>query len=67
MQAKQGKIEESCASWNLAIDAMDGIRSARARNFVTDIRAVLATHKGRTVPAAAALDTRAASFLRTTA
>jgi hypothetical protein len=66
VQASQGNIEESCATWNRALDAMDGIQSARTRNVVTDIRAVLATHRGRAVPAAAALDARVASYLRAT-
>jgi hypothetical protein len=64
VQANQGNVEESCATWNRAIDAMDGVRSARTRNVVTDMRAVLATHRGRAMPAAVALNERAASYLR---
>ncbi|WP_322779793.1 hypothetical protein [Frankia sp. Cas4] len=67
VQASQGAIEEACVTWNRAMDAMDGIRSARTRNVVADIRAVLATHRRRSVPAAITLETRASDFLRTTA
>jgi hypothetical protein len=64
VQACRGNVEESCATWNRAIDAMDGVRSARTRNVVTDMRAVLATHRGRATPAAVALNERATTFLR---
>ncbi|WP_211588946.1 Tat pathway signal protein [Allorhizocola rhizosphaerae] len=63
VQARQGNLDEACATWNTALDAMDGIRSARARQTVADMRSALSPFRGRGFAAANALDARAAAYL----
>lgn len=63
VQARQGAIEEACATWSRALDAMDGIHSARARRTAADMRRALSPVRGRGVPAVAELDARAAAYL----
>jgi tetratricopeptide (TPR) repeat protein len=64
VQARQGNIEEACASWSRALDAMDGVRSGRTHQVVVDMRSVLSPLRRREVRAVAELDGRAASYLR---
>ncbi|MGW2328734.1 hypothetical protein ACWC5C_23690 [Streptomyces sp. NPDC001700] len=64
MQLKGGSIEQACATWNRAMDHMDGVRSVRARKAVTRMRSDLARFRARGVRCAAELDERAVEFLR---
>ncbi|MGA5182908.1 tetratricopeptide repeat protein [Streptomyces pseudogriseolus] len=63
MQLKRGQIEQACATWNRALDHMDGVRSVRTRKAVTSMRRDLARFRARGVRCAAELDERAAGFL----
>jgi hypothetical protein len=63
VQARQGAIEEACATWSHALEAMDGIHSARTRRTVADMRRALSTVRGRGVTAVAELDRRATRYL----
>jgi hypothetical protein len=65
VHARRGEIDQACSTWSTALDAMDGINSARARQTVVDMRAALAAFRGRGVPAAVELDARACSYLNT--
>ncbi len=67
VQARQGNLDEACASWSTALDAMDGIRSARARQTVADMRSALSPFRRRGIATAAELDARAAAYLATAA
>ncbi|HET8661610.1 MAG TPA: Tat pathway signal protein [Micromonosporaceae bacterium] len=64
VQARQGSIEEACATWSRALDAMDGVRSGRTRQVAVDMRSVLSPFRQRGIRAVAELDARAASYLR---
>ena len=64
VQAHQGNIEEACATWSRALDAMDGVRSGRTRRVAHDIRSVLSPFRQRGIRAVTELDARAASYLR---
>ncbi|AUA14116.1 hypothetical protein CFP59_06294 [Streptomyces malaysiensis subsp. malaysiensis] len=63
MQLKGGSIEQACATWNRAMDHMDGVRSVRTRKAVTGMRSGLARFRARGVRCAADLDERAVEFL----
>jgi tetratricopeptide (TPR) repeat protein len=63
VQARQGNIEEACTTWSRALDAMDGIHSARARNTVANMRRALTPVRGRGIRAVTDLDNRAATYL----
>lgn len=63
MQLKRGRIEEACATWNRAIDHMDGVQSMRTRRAVKNMRKNLARFRARGVRCAAELDERALDFL----
>ena len=63
VQAQQGGIEQACATWSRALDAMDGVRSGRTRQVAADMRTTLSAVRGRGIPAVAGLDARAASYL----
>ncbi|GAB3943690.1 Tat pathway signal protein [Kribbella albertanoniae] len=63
IQARQGAAEEACATWSTALDAMDGVTSARTRQTAVDMRPVLATFRSRGVQAAHEVDQRAANYL----
>ncbi|MGH3766095.1 MAG: hypothetical protein ACRDTX_13265 [Pseudonocardiaceae bacterium] len=65
VHARRGEIDQACSTWSTALDAMDGITSARARQTVVDMRAALSVFRGRGVPAAVELDTRARAYLNT--
>jgi hypothetical protein len=62
-QARQGEIEAACASWNRALDAMDGVRSGRTRHVAADMRAVLSPFRRRGLRYVADVDARAARYL----
>jgi tetratricopeptide (TPR) repeat protein len=63
VQARQGNIEEACDTWDRALNAMDGISSARTRAVATGMRSAVSPLRNRGIPAVAALDTRAAAYL----
>lgn len=65
VHARRGEIDEACFTWSTALDAMDGIRSARARQTVVDMRAALSAFRRSSVPAAVELDARASAYLNT--
>ncbi|MFD9631833.1 hypothetical protein [Streptomyces violascens] len=62
-QAKQGGIEQACATWSRAIDTMAGVRSARTLKAVRSLRSDLRPYRARGVRAAAELDEHARIFL----
>jgi hypothetical protein len=62
-QARQGRIEEACATWSTALDAMDGVRSGRTRTVAADMRQLLSSFHGRGIRGVADLDARAAAYL----
>lgn len=63
VQARQGAIDEACATWSTALDAMDGVHSARARQAAADMRIALSPFRRRGIPAATEIDARAAAYL----
>lgn len=64
VQAATGNLDQACATWSDALDAMVGVHSARARQTVTTMRRVLA-HGRSTNAEMAELDQRAAAYLAT--
>lgn len=63
VQARQGGIEEACATWSRALDLMDGVHSARARRTAADMRRALSPVRARGIPLVRDIDHRAAAFL----
>ncbi|QDY77545.1 hypothetical protein [Streptomyces qinzhouensis] len=63
-QLSQGRIEQACATWTGALDAMVGIRSSRTIKAVQAIRSDLAQFRARSARPAAELDDRARAWLR---
>ncbi|MGC5011436.1 hypothetical protein ACLQ2R_11790 [Streptosporangium sp. DT93] len=64
MQAAQGGVEQACATWGRAMDAMDGVHSVRARKAVLAMRRSLTPFRARGLRCAQELDGRAVDFLR---
>ncbi|WP_327324280.1 hypothetical protein OG735_18415 [Streptomyces sp. NBC_01210] len=62
-QAKQGGIEQACATWSRAIDTMAGVRSTRTLKAVRSLRGDLRPYRARGVRCAVELDERARVFL----
>ncbi|HCT75529.1 MAG TPA: Tat pathway signal protein [Micromonosporaceae bacterium] len=65
VQAQNGNIEEACATWSRALDAMEGINSGRTRKVVKDMRSTLSPFRRRGISTANDLDVRAAEYLAT--
>ncbi|MGH3842097.1 MAG: helix-turn-helix domain-containing protein [Pseudonocardiaceae bacterium] len=65
VHARRGEIDQACSTWSTALDVMDGIHSARARQTVVDMRAALSAFRHSGVPAAVELDARACAYLNT--
>ncbi|MGW0068307.1 hypothetical protein ACWDUI_12670 [Streptosporangium sandarakinum] len=63
MQAAQGGVEQACAIWNRALDAMDGVQSVRTRKAVATMRRRLTPFRARGLRCAQDLDERAIDFL----
>jgi hypothetical protein len=61
---RQGNLEEACATWSHALDAMHGVRSRRTRQVAIDMRSVLSPFRRRGIRTVAELDARAVSYLR---
>ncbi|WP_439681609.1 Tat pathway signal protein [Embleya sp. MST-111070] len=66
VQARRDSVEEACATWSQALDAMDGLHSARARRTAVDMRGALTPHRGRGMRFADEVDARAAAYLTQT-
>jgi hypothetical protein len=65
VQARQRHVEQACATWARALDAMDGVRSGRTRQAATDMRTVLSPFRSRKIPCAAEVHARATAYLTT--
>ncbi|MGB8963447.1 MAG: hypothetical protein WCC38_16020, partial [Pseudonocardiaceae bacterium] len=65
VHARRGEIDQACSIWSTALDAMDGIHSARARQTVVDMHAALSVFRRSGVPATVELDARACAYLNT--
>jgi hypothetical protein len=65
VQARRGELEQAVETWNTALDAMDGVQSARARQTIVEMRSALAVYKA-TSSDAAILDERASVYLAAT-
>lgn len=63
VQARRGELEQACATWTSALDAMGGVQSGRTRNVARDIRATVAPY--RHIAGASEIDERAAKYLVT--
>jgi len=63
IQLRSGNLDEACATWTKALDAMDGIHSGRARQVVHDMRSTLSPFHNRGVTIIKELDERAATYL----
>lgn len=66
VQATAGGIDEACATWSRALDAMDGVTSGRTRQVAKDMRATLSPFRRRSLASANEVDDRAAQYLRRT-
>jgi tetratricopeptide (TPR) repeat protein len=58
-QARQGHVEQACATWGQALDMLDGVRSARGAEAVAGMRQTLRPLLRRGARTAAELDERA--------
>ncbi len=65
VQARQGELEEACATWLRSLDAMEGIRSGRTRQVASEMRAVLSPFRQTRSGAVAEVDARAERYLAT--
>ncbi|MGW4719541.1 helix-turn-helix domain-containing protein [Nocardia sp. NPDC004260] len=63
VQARSGEIEQACATWRSALDAMGGVHSGRTRNVARDIRSTLAPYRGQSIPGLRETDEQAAEYL----
>jgi tetratricopeptide (TPR) repeat protein len=66
VHAQLNNIEQACATWSQALDAMDGIRSGRTRRAAADMRALLSPYRRRGTTTASEIDARAAAYLSET-
>lgn len=62
-QARQGHLDQACATWNTALDLTDAMRSARTALAAREIRGALASVRGRAIPGTVELDHRARQYL----
>ncbi|WP_370132511.1 Tat pathway signal protein [Streptacidiphilus sp. EB103A] len=63
VQARQGNIEQACATWSDALDRMDGIRSGRTVQTAVQMRCALSPFRQRGVSAVHDIDARASAYL----
>ncbi|MFF8958707.1 Tat pathway signal protein [Streptomyces sp. NPDC014894] len=63
VQVRQGQMEAAVATWNQALDTMEGVQSGRTRESVVTMRRALSPVRGRGGSAAAELDERARAVL----
>ncbi|MFC7908360.1 tetratricopeptide repeat protein [Streptomyces nigra] len=65
VQVQQGRLDEACATWNQALDAMAGVQSGRARDVIVRMQSDLSPVRNRGGRHVAELDRRARDMLRT--
>ncbi|WP_199880910.1 tetratricopeptide repeat protein [Streptomyces kebangsaanensis] len=65
VQVQQGRLDEACATWAQALDAMSGVHSGRARDVIVRMRRDLSPVRQRGGRHVAELDRRAREMLRT--
>ncbi|MEU8482266.1 Tat pathway signal protein [Streptomyces sp. NPDC048641] len=65
VQVHQGRLDEACATWNQALDAMVGVQSGRARDVIVRMQSDLSPVRQRGGRHVAELDRRAREMLRT--
>lgn len=63
VQARQGDLEEACATWSRSLEAMEGVRSGRARQVAAEMRAALSPFRQTRSGAVAEVDARAERYL----
>jgi hypothetical protein len=63
LEAQGGNLEKACATWNQALDAMDGVRSGRTTKAAADMRLALSPFRRKGIAAVTKVDTRAAAYL----
>jgi tetratricopeptide (TPR) repeat protein len=63
IQARQGNIEQACATWSRALELMEGIRSGRTVQTARQMRSALSPYRLRGVRAVHDVDAQAASYL----
>ncbi len=63
VQARQGDLEQACATWSSALSAMGRVQSGRTRGVARDIRAAVALHLGSAVAGVAEVHQQAAEYL----
>lgn len=64
VQVQRGNLDEACATWNEALDAMAGIQSGRARDVIVRIQSDLSPVRQRGCRHVTELDHRARGMLR---
>ncbi|WP_327352749.1 Tat pathway signal protein [Streptomyces sp. NBC_01304] len=64
VQARTDGVEAACATWNRALDAMEGVQSRRALDTVTTMRQTISPFRYRGITAVAELEARTAAVLR---
>ncbi|MYU31152.1 Tat pathway signal protein [Streptomyces sp. SID7810] len=64
VQVQQGHLDEACATWSQALNAMSGVHSGRARDVIVRMRSDLSPVRRRGGRHVAELDGRAQDMLR---
>ncbi|MET9664852.1 Tat pathway signal protein [Streptomyces sp. NPDC006475] len=64
VQVQQGRLDDACATWNQALDAMAGVQSGRARDVIVRIQSDLSPVRQRGGRHVTELDRRAGDMLR---
>ncbi|WP_420036139.1 Tat pathway signal protein [Streptomyces sp. cg28] len=64
VQVQRGNLDEACATWNQALDAMTGVQSGRTRDVVVRIQSDLSPVRQRGGRHVTDLDRRARAMLR---
>ncbi|WP_327370759.1 Tat pathway signal protein [Streptomyces sp. NBC_01217] len=64
VQVQQGRLDEACATWNQALDAMAGVQSGRARDVIVRMQSDLSPVRQRGGRHVAELDRRARDMVR---
>ncbi|MFC5956795.1 Tat pathway signal protein [Streptomyces pratens] len=64
VQVQQGRLDEACATWNEALEAMSGIQSGRARDVIVRMQTDLSPVRHRGGRHIVELDRRARDMLR---
>ncbi|GAA2747327.1 helix-turn-helix transcriptional regulator [Kitasatospora cinereorecta] len=66
VHARMKNIDEACATWSKALDAMEGVRSGRTRQAAAEMRSLLSPYRRRGTRATGEVDARAAAYLSAT-